>query len=360
MKRRDFFRLSGPLLSSPFFLNNTAVSTFNSLNLFTSLDCDTVRERFLVIVQLKGANDGLNTIMRPEYESDYAAKRDGIRILPADQLQSSDSAYDAIRFHPDMAKVRDLCDLGAVNIIESVGYPTMNRSHFKATDLWLTGSDGINEQQYGWMGKYLEATFEGYSGTPNAFMPDPLGIHLRGKNQSLGFHSESEHLAAINLSSKDANGFYTVLNESSIENQYFDDPGACTNHVDFMTLLDQEAQVYGKRISEVFARGSNSNVDYGSYDLGSQLRTVARLVSGGCKTKIFLTELSGWDTHADQDTRHSALLDHLSNSVNNFMTDLDAQGLLDRCLVMTFSEFGRKFTENNGGGTDHGTLRSPR
>lgn len=356
MKRRDFFRLSAPLLSSPFFLNNTAVSTFNSLNLFTSLDCDTVRERFLVIVQLKGANDGLNTIMRPEYESDYVDKRNSVRILPGDQLQSSESAYNAIRFHPKMAKIRDLCDLGAVNIIESVGYPSMNRSHFKATDLWLTGSDGINEQEYGWMGKYLEAIYEGYNGTPSAFMPDPLGIHLRGKNQSLGFHSESEHLAAINLSSKDPSGYYTVLQESSIGNTYFNDPLACTNHVDFMKLLDQEAQVYGQRISEVFARGTNSNVDYGTYDLGAQLRTVARLVSGGCKTKIFLTELGGFDTHVDQLGRHEDLLEHLSVSVNNFMTDLDAMSMLDKCLVMTFSEFGRKFTENAGGGTDHGTL----
>jgi len=182
------------------------------------------------------------------------------------------------------------------------------------------------------------------------------GKILRSKNQSLGFHTESEHLAAINLSTKDSAGYFTVLQESSIGNNYFNDPAACTTHVDFMKLLDQEAQVYGQRISEVFARGTNSSVDYGNYDLGAQLRTVARLVSGGCKTKIFLTELSGFDTHTNQLVRHEDLLEHLSVSVNNFMTDLDAMSMLDKCLVMTFSEFGRKFVENVGGGTDHGTL----
>ena len=355
MKRRDFFKISAPLLSTPVLLNSTSVSAFNSFDLFNMLDCTTVRDRFVVMVQLKGANDGLNTVIRPENDGLYQTHRNDIYIPQNTLLSSSESAYDAIRLHPNLGKIRDLCNAGSVNIIESVGYPTMNRSHFKATDLWLTGSDGVLESDEGWMGKYLEYIYGGYEGTPNAFMPDPLGIHLKAKSQSLGYHTESEHLAAINLSSKDANNYYTILSENSISNQNLGDID-CTDHIAFMKQLDKEAQVYGSRISQVFDRGCNSSINYGTHDLGYQLKTVARLVAGGCRTKLFLTEMTGFDTHVNQITRHGSLMTQLSESVHNFMADLDLLGLLDRCLIVTFSEFGRKFHDNASAGTDHGTL----
>ena len=165
-----------PLLSAPVFLNSTMASTFNSFDLFNALDCDTVRDRFLVVIQLKGANDGLNTIIRPEYDALYNAQRPNVHIDVNNLLTSSESAYDEVAFHPSMESIKNLCNAGSVNIVQSVGYPTMNRSHFKATDLWLTGGDGNNQAiQEGWMGKYLEYVFDGYNGAPSAFMPDPLG-----------------------------------------------------------------------------------------------------------------------------------------------------------------------------------------
>ncbi len=360
MKRRDFFKLSMPMLSSPFLLNSTVASTFTKFNLLSNIDCDLVRDRFLVVVQLKGANDGLNTIIRPEFDAEYSLHRPNIKINPTQLLQSSDSLYDEIRFHPSMDAIRNLANDGAVNVVQSVGYPTMNRSHFKATDLWLTGGDGASPNlSEGWMGKYLEYIFDGYNGTPTPFMPDPLGIHLKSQTPSLGFHTQTPpgHLKAINLSLKDGD-HYTVSSDYGTSNEFFENLH-CSNRADYMKQLDLEASNYGQRVLAKYANGTNSTlVDYGNYDLGAQLKTVARLVSGGSRTKIFLTELDGFDTHVNQPTRHPALLNELSTSIGNFMEDLEDLGLLDRCLIVTFSEFGRKFTSNasGSGGTDHGTL----
>ena len=359
MKRRDFFKLSMPMLSSPFLLNSTLASTFTNFNLLSTIDCDMVRDRFLVIVQLKGANDGLNTIIRPEFDAEYSMKRANIKIDPSQLLMSSESIFDEIRFHPSMGAIRDLANDGALNVIQSVGYPTMNRSHFKATDLWLTGGDGNNQSlSEGWMGKYLEYVFDGYNGTPTPFMPDPLGIHLKSKTPSLGFHTQTPpgHLKAINLSVKDGD-HYTVSSDYGTSNQFFENLN-CSNRADYMKQLDLEASAYGQRVLDKYAHGTNSAVDYGNYDLGAQLKTVARLVNGGSRTKIFLTEMTGFDTHVSQLVPHAGLLDHLSNSIGNFMEDLENLGILDRCLIVTFSEFGRKFQSNSSGlgGTDHGTL----
>ncbi len=371
MKRRDFFKHTAPLVTAPILLNSGVARAFNSFDLFTSLSCETVRERFLVVVQLRGANDGLNTILRPEYynggTNHYLDKRPDVYIPETELLSSSNNIFNDIKFHPNLGKIRDLANKGCLNVIQSVGYPSMNRSHFKATDLWLTGGDGANSLissrpnetsstiTEGWMGLYLENIFEGYSGTPNAFMPDPLGIHLKSKNQSLGFHTHEQHLAAVNLGVKTNDGFYALLSEQGISSEFFEE-SSCGDKVAFMKLIDQETQVYGKRIQEVFDRGQNSAVDYGNHDLAAQLRTVAKLVNGGSKTKVFLTEMTGFDTHVQQLVGHANLMTHLSESVHAFMDDLDKMGILDRCLIVTFSEFGRKFISNTSLGTDHGTL----
>ncbi len=369
MKRRDFFKHTAPLMTAPIFLNTGFVRAFNSPELFNSLACDSVRERFLIVIQLKGANDGLNTIIRPEYynggTNHYLQQRPDLYIDESELLTSSNTDFNEIKFHPNLGKIKELCDKGCVNIIQSVGYPSMSRSHFKATDLWLTGGDGAGTTipsrdessssiSEGWMGLYLEHIFQGYNGTPNAFMPDPLGIHLKSKSQSLGFHTHGEHLAAINMGTK-KNGFYALLSEQGISSEFFDE-ASCGDKVDYIKLIDQETQVYGERINQVFDRGNNSTVDYGTHDLGTQLKTVARLVNGGSKTKIFLTEMTGFDTHAYQLNRHGELMTQLSESVHAFMDDLDKMGMLDKCLVVTFSEFGRKFIGNGSFGTDHGTL----
>lgn len=350
-----------PLMSAPFMLNSTTVQTFNSFDLFNALDCDTVRDRFLVIVQLKGANDGLNTLIRDDmyqFYNDPGARPD-ITISESQLLAINNSAYtnngSGFKLHPNMTAIHQMCEEGKVNFIQSAGYPVMNRSHFAATDLWLTGGDGNNQAlQEGWMGKYLEYIFEGYNGTPSSFMPDPLGIHLKSKTQSLGYHTASEHLKAINLSFKN-NGFYEPLSELGLDRAFFENQN-CSDRANFMVQLDSQASVYGSRVSDVFAQGTNSSVDYGSYDLGAQLRTIARLVNGGSRTKIFLTEMTGFDTHVGQLNTHANLMDQLSNSVSNFMEDLANMGLQERCLIVTFSEFGRKFISNQSAGTDHGTL----
>jgi len=403
MKRRDFFRLSMPLMSTPFFLGASTVRTFDSFDLFSALDCDTIRDRFLVVIQLKGANDGLNTLMRDDmYQCHYNNHRGNIMIEESKRLIIDDSIFSGANtncdsnltgavdyfLHPAMGKVRNLCEGGRVNIIQSVGYPNMNRSHFRSTDIWLTGRDGnpapnLATQHSGWMGQYLERIFHGNYSMEGSFMPDPLGIHLKGKVTSLGFHTNTPHLKAVNLalkqslpnnfipngpscdpSSPPSSGFYSLLTEQGLDTSHFiNAANTCSTREQDIVNLEQAFQRYGGRVSTLFSQGQNSCVDYGDYDLGAQLKTIARLVNGGSKTKIFLTELSGFDTHGNQVENgatetgsHALLLEELSESVNNFMADLEYMGMLDRCLVVTFSEFGRKVVSNSSFGTDHGTL----
>jgi len=406
MKRRDFFRLSMPLMSTPFFLGASTVRTFDSFDLFSALDCDTIRDRFLVVIQLKGANDGLNTLMRDDmYQCHYNNHRGNIKIGESQRLLINDSSFKGVNncdssgltgaidyfLHPAMSKVKDLCEDGKANIIQSVGYPNMNRSHFRSTDIWLTGRDGnpapnVATQNSGWMGQYLERIFHGNYSMEGSFMADPLGIHLKGKVTSLGFHTDTPHLKAVNLALKQnlpnniisnspmpncdvtcdplSSGFYSLLTEQGLDISHFLNPtNTCSTREQDIVNLEQAFQRYGGRVSTLFSQGQNSCVDYGNYDLGAQLKTIARLVNGGSKTKIFLTELSGFDTHANQvengateSGQHALLLEELSESVNNFMAALECMGMLDRCLVVTFSEFGRKVVSNSSFGTDHGTL----
>ena len=188
-------------------------------------------------------------------------------------------------------------------------------------------------------------------------MPDPLGLQLKSKTLSRGLYTNSGHLAAVNLGRKSGDYYSPLSTEHGISAESLAD-SSCGDALDYIERFDKDSQVYGKRLQEVFDRGQNSSANYPDHDLCDQLRTVGRLVNGGSKTKIFLTELSGFDTHVEQqdDDRHPKLMNILSESVHAFMDDLDKMGVLDRCLIVTFSEFGRKFKGNGSNGTDHGTL----
>lgn len=369
MKRRSFLKHTAPLSLTPFMLNGTPFRTFATPSMLGLMDCEGISERVLVLIQVRGGNDGLNAVIPLEQYNEYAGLRPTIRLEEAAlvNLDSGLNLPDQVGLHPSLIDFKDLYDAGKMNLIQGVSYVSQNKSHFQSTDLWLTGGDGTSPYSNlntGWMGRYLTYVYPNIAGNPTPIMPDPLGIQLGNKKPSLGFHTTEEHEAAINLSGQDPSGFYTLISElgglppTNIPASEYGD------ELQYIINVENSTSVYAERISEIFDNGMNStNVTYPDLDLANQLKTVARLIQGGSKTKIYLVDIDGFDTHVNQvntgDTStggHADLLSQLSQSVAAFQADLQDLGLEDKVLTVSFSEFGRKAAENGSFGSDHGTL----
>jgi uncharacterized protein (DUF1501 family) len=372
MDRRKFLKLGAPAAAvTPFVVNGYSMRPFASRRLAGMLaGCDGVEERVLILIQLKGGNDGLNTVIPIEQYDKYAQLRPTTRVSDTGTgkfiaLDSTLAPKDQVGIHPAMPGFKDLYDQGKLAVVQGVGYENLNQSHFKGTDLWLSGGDGTpnnSQLRSGWMGRALQGFYPDVEGVPTTKMPDPLGIQVGSAAPSLGFHTETEHQNMINLSGQDPAGFFSLVSTigglpllNIPDSQYGDE-------IAFMLNVETSVSAYAQRITQVFNAGSNS-VTYPQSNLSNQLKTVARLIKGGCKTKIFLCEMGGFDTHDQQiltgdptQGDHPDLLFDLSQSVKAFMDDVIALGLEERVMAVTFSEFGRCAKENGGSGTDHGTL----
>ncbi|MEM6800582.1 MAG: DUF1501 domain-containing protein [Bacteroidota bacterium] len=364
MKRRNFLKYSGIAASAtPLMINSIPAKAFATPMMAQSLDCSGLRERVLVIVQLFGGNDGLNTLVPIDQYARYRSLRPNIALPESGSgkfinLDRSLSMADQVGLNPHMTDFKNMYDNGLMSVIQGVGYENHNRSHFKSTDLIMTGGDGTFENfsfDTGWMGRYLDHSFPGLAGYSSPVMPDPLGIQLGNTESSLGFHIKGEFGSSINLSGQDLAGYYTLVSAiggaplANIPNSEYG------QELSYALNIEESASNYSSRITSVFNKGSNAR-SYPAYDLANQLKTVARLINGGCQTKIYMVYIGGFDTHGNQLSRHTNLLTQLSASIKAFQDDLNAMGLDDRVLTATMSEFGRKAFENGNGGTDHGTL----
>ena len=365
MKRRNFLKIAPPALLSPLVLNGLSVNTFANLQM---LACEGISERVLVLVQLSGGNDGINTIIPTDQYDTYRQLRPGLGLMDngANSIIPLDNSLplaDQVSLHPVMTDFKDMYENGLVSIVQGVSYDNHNRSHFKSTDLWLTGGDGTpvyGNLPNGWMGRYLNFSFPGMAGRPTELMPDPLGIQFGDSKPSLGFHTGEEFSAGINLTGQNLQGFYNVVSElggpapANIPASEFGD------EINYIMSVQNSVSNYAERITQVFNNGQNS-ATYPDTGLANQLKTVARLMSGGCMTKIYLVRISGFDTHVNQAGQdaphtgdHAELVQILASSVKAFLDDMQLMGLDDRVMVATFSEFGRKPVENGNLGTDHG------
>lgn len=372
MKRRNFLRLLPAAGVSSFAVNGFSARPFSNSRIANILaSCDGMQDRTLVLIQLKGGNDGLNMIIPAANYDRYATLRPTTKIndsgtgafIPIDNtLPTADQAG----FHPAMTGLKDLYDRGWLSVVQSAGYQSMNQSHFKGTDLWLSGGGGspdLNNLTSGWMGRALQAFYPHIEGVPGADMPDPLGIQIGNPTTSLGFHTDTEHQNVINLSGQDPSGFFSLIQTiggAPIMNVPDSDHGV---ELEYIMGVERSINLYAQRITDVFNAGSNSITTYPTGTLAAQLKTVARMIKGGSKTKIFLCQLDGFDTHSAQvdsgDTSlgsHANLLGQLSNSIKTFLDDLEGMGLANNVMGCTFSEFGRCAKENGSFGTDHGTM----
>jgi uncharacterized protein (DUF1501 family) len=377
MKRRNFLKIFSAAGVTPFVVNGHALRPFANSKMAKILgSCDGIEERILVLIQLKGGNDGLNMIVpTPQYDA-YANLRPTIK-LDQNSLINLDGTLpsdDQIGLHPALQSLKVMYDEGRACVVQGVGYQSMNQSHFKGTDLWLTGGDGTPANYTlgsGWMGRALQAIYPDVLGAPTADMLDPLGIQVGDSNPSLGFHTETEHQNALNLSGQDPAGFYSLVQTIGGEPVLNVPDSEQGEQIEYIMGVEQSVSLYAQRITSVFNAGTNSISTYptsaiGGASLASQLKTIARLISGGCKTKIYLCQLGGFDTHNAQvdgagsttTGTHADLLQYMADSVKTFLDDLQGMGLADQVVACTFSEFGRCAKENGSDGTDHGTLSS--
>jgi len=367
MKRRNFLKYTAPLSIAPVMLQGRAISPFVTPKMMQAFtNCAEAEERCLVMVQLSGANDGLNTVVPMDAYADYAFLRPTIKIDQADliPLDTTLPIQDQVGLNPGMQGFKDLYDQGKLNIIQGVAYDNNNKSHFKGTDLWLSGGDSTAanfNHTSGWMGRYMDSRYPGYVGN-TALSPDPLGIQFGDTKPSFGFVPPISTTVSVNLSGQNPAGYYNLVQGvggAPLSSYPSSDYGA---EMEYVMNIQSNADAYSQQITDVFNNGANS-VTYPDTNLADQLKTVARLLNGGSTTKIFLVKLGGFDTHNNQvDSsntsvgKHTDLLTILSDAVKAFHDDLDALGLGNKVMTVTFSEFGRKAVENGNYGTDHGTL----
>ena len=370
MKRRKFLNEIGKLSAGSILLDNIPIRSFTTSSMLPLLSCQSVNERILVVVFLKGGNDGLNTIIPITEYDQYANLRPDIKISDSGinsfiELDTTLSPEAQVGIHPVGTSFKDLYDSGFARIIQGVGYPLFNLSHFKSTDLWLSGGDGTPENfniASGWMGRYLEAAFPNISRSSFLF-PDPIGIQLGDKNPSLAFHNHYSEYIASNLTGQDPSSLFGLLNGigTSPHNQIINSDYGI--ELEYIMAVENSTNSYGARITSVYNNGTNSDTDYPNSSLANQLKTVARFISGGSTTKIYMVHMNGFDTHGDQviygeshNGQHANLLKDVFDSIKSFQDDLINLGLGHKVLTATFSEFGRRITQNGSNGTDHGNI----
>jgi uncharacterized protein (DUF1501 family) len=317
--------------------------------------------RILVVLQMAGGNDGLNTLV-PFTNDHYLRARPRLRVPPGSLLQINGD----LAFPSSLTGLKALYDQGQLGIVQGVGYPNPNRSHFRSTEIWQTGSDSRKIEKYGWLGRYFDHSCSGRDPMvginigrqmPQAFAAQkPIGISLNnpqnyrfiasGASDGEEMSKESyRKLNQPNSSSDDsAGGSIGAVSGPTVH------PGS---PLDFLERIALDAQMSSDKIRAISNRAPNQ-VPYPASQLAHALKLVGRLIAGGLPTRIFYVSQGGYDTHVNQSGAHERLLRDLGDAVKAFVEDLQAQGNLDRVLLMTFSEFGRRLAENASGGTDHG------
>jgi uncharacterized protein (DUF1501 family) len=354
MRRRDFIRTIAPAT----FLGGLKINTLSHLPFFSQLSGlagATDNDHVLVLVQLVGGNDGLNTLIPLTNYADYYAARSNIAIPQSKVLKLTANVKNGL--HPALTGFQGLYDNDQLAVLQSVGYPSPDGSHFRSMDIWLSGADADQYLNTGWTGRFLGETFTNFPvGYPNADMPDPLAIQI-GSVISPVFMAESGTTAMAVPTDTE---FYDLIN--GITEPEPDTPMG--NELTYLRAVARQTNKYAAAIEAAAAKVTTQYSGYPDNDLAAQLKTVARLVAGGLKTKVYMVSAGGFDTHGGQvnggDTTtggHAKLLGGLSDAIAAFMKDCQMLSIDKQVLGMTFSEFGRRIVSNGSLGTDHGAAQ---
>lgn len=327
--RRDFLKtssLASASLLMPQFLQR----------LYVSQELQTNRK--LVIIQLSGGNDGLNTII-PFTDDHYFQARRDIAISPKEVIRLTDQQG----FNPEMEALRDLYDNGDMTILNSVGYPNPNRSHFRSMDIWHSGSGADQYWDSGWLGRYLDHQCRGCA-VPHGVIEvdDTLSLAVKG--------TDTKGLAVQNpqqLYQATQDPYLKSLAQHE-QQQDAQNPELSYLYQTLTETMHSAEYIYEK--SKIY----RSTTTFPPTELGKKLKLIAELIGSGVETNVFYVSLSGFDTHVRQQAQQGRLLRQYSEAVQAFQEDLYQNNRWDDTLVMTFSEFGRRVEQNASGGTDHG------
>jgi len=377
MKRRHFIRNVAYGSAAGLSLGGVPLNLLAGNPALKQMAADSVNDKVLVFIQMHGGNDGLNTLIPISQYDDYYNLRPNIAIKHTgtrSYLEVDNTVEENARvgLHPEMLAFKQMYDQEKVAIIQNVGYPDMNLSHFRGRDVVFMGGDesGNNNYQSGWMGRYLDNIYPGYPDAyPSETMEDPIGIELSG-TLSLAFHRENGIPIGLNIGSPEQ--FYQLINSVGVDPPIAFPDSHAGDELRYIMEFENKSNQYAGRLKEVYDAGSNSPVEYPEVypyaspiranNLSSQLKLIARLIKGGVKTKIFLCRIGGFDTHGEQVDEndpslgvHAALLHNLSGAVKAFYDDLANLGIDEKVLSLTFTEFGRRAKSNASFGTDHGT-----
>lgn len=328
--RRQFLQVGSACATLPLFVRETGA-------LFADSSQHGLGERILVVVQLAGGNDGLNTIV--PYKDDEYDKLRGELALPGSDVRS---LSDELGIHSAMTELCEHYEAGRVSIVNNVGYPNPNRSHFRSTEIWETGS-AESDIRTGWAGRYFDSECSRNSSPM-------LGLQFGDKPAMTFAHPQGRAVTLNNPSlftweTSQAGPYLDLLNEpQSTEN----------SELDFLQRTANTTLGLSRKI-QISLSEQKTSVKYLPFNFSQSMKIVAQMIAADIPTKIYYVSLGGFDTHTNQLNRHAGLLQELSQGLSSFLTDLEQTGHLERTLVMTFSEFGRRVAPNDQKGTDHGT-----
>jgi uncharacterized protein (DUF1501 family) len=298
----------------------------------------------LVLVRFFGGNDGLNTLIPYRDDRYYRMRGAGtdVDLTVAPSRVARIGGSDTTGFHPSFAPIANLFDEGKVSIIQNVGYPNQNLSHFRSTDIWLSGSDADVYDTSGWFARYLEEKYPEY---PGLLPKDPFAIELDG------------HLGTTLVGRRADMG--TTLNDLTYIPDSPDSNGSPATHGQeeerYILEIERQSNVFMNSLAAAEGRQKSNLVDYPGDGnlLAASLARVARLIASGLDTKMYIINVDGFDLHNNQAPRHEWLLKYCADAIHAFQRDVEAFGLDRRVSTLTISEFGRRVVPN-GTGTDHG------
>lgn len=304
-------------------------------------------ERILVVVQLSGGNDGLNTVV-PYADELYEQNRIALRIDKNTVLKLD----DAVGLHPNLKGFAKLAEQGTFSVVQGVGYPNPDRSHFSSMDIWHTAERAPERRRDGWLGRCVDlaaqvdlaARGEGASAAALHLGAGPLPLALSSRASAI---PSIESLDGFRLRDERA------LQLAQLEGLASARRDASSDMLAFLQRTTLGAYASSQRVRSAL-EAESSAAEYPGHRLAGKLKNVARLIDSGLETRIYYVSLDGFDTHANQRQTHANLMTELSESVTAFVSDLATRGHLDRTTVLMFSEFGRRVKENASLGTDHG------
>ncbi len=330
--------------------NNTAISEEEFL----------ADDSIVIILDFSGGNDGLNTVV-PVFDDNYHKLRPRIRIAEEDAVRFGSSN---LYLHPALSKnsfaggFLNLLDRGNLAVIENVGYENPTMSHFRSADIWESGIITLDPKfsfNDGWLGRFFANKMPSY---PNVLPPHPLAISLEGK-VPLVFRSGKGNMG-ISMNNPEnlknfGNGLTPVENLLQTVDRY-------SNEYNFIHSIARQSELYSSAVYNAYSKGYNE-LEYQGDNLGNKFKLIAKLISGGLKTKAFFIRIGGFDSHVQQMRevlagQHPQLLQSISDSITRFVGDATAQGFMNRVTILTTSEFGRRPADNGSKGSDHGAASS--